>query len=55
MIDMFSLLLTHGVIFLTCWRLLGRGDLDDESGGEKFDFRGKPRGEHREKGASGDA
>jgi hypothetical protein len=37
MIDTFSLLLMHGLIFLTCWRLLCRDDLDEESG-EKTDF-----------------
>lgn len=31
MIDNFSLLLTHGLIFIACWRLLSRDDLDDES------------------------
>lgn len=30
MIDAFSLLVSHGLIFLTCWRLLSRADLDRE-------------------------
>ena len=28
MIDAFTLLLTHGLIFLTAWRLMHRDDLD---------------------------
>lgn len=43
MVDTFSLLLTHGLIFLTCWRLLGRDDLDDETGGQALDLLGRPR------------
>ncbi|BAK68327.1 hypothetical protein SLG_36520 [Sphingobium sp. SYK-6] len=43
MVDTFSLLLTHGLILLACWRLLGRNDLDDESGGETRDLLGRPR------------
>ncbi|MEO8723662.1 MAG: hypothetical protein ABI395_09105 [Sphingobium sp.] len=31
MIDSFSLLLSHGLVLLACWRLLSRRDLDDES------------------------
>jgi hypothetical protein len=31
MIDSFSLLLTHGLVLLACWRLVKRNDLDDES------------------------
>ena len=30
MIDTFSLLLSHALILIACWRLLGRGDLDRE-------------------------
>lgn len=30
MIDTFSLLLSHGLVFVACWRLLSRADLDDE-------------------------
>ena len=30
MIDTFSLLLSHGLVFVACWRLLRRADLDDE-------------------------
>lgn len=40
MIDTFSLLLMHGLIFVTCWRLLSRDDLDDESGA-KSDLLGR--------------
>lgn len=29
MIDNFTLLLTHGLMFLAAWRLLSRPDLDD--------------------------
>jgi hypothetical protein len=32
MIDMFSLLLSHGLLLLMAWRLLWRGDLDDDKG-----------------------
>jgi len=31
MIDNFSLLLSHGLILVACWRLLSRPDLDDEN------------------------
>jgi len=54
MIDTFALLLTHGVIFLTCWRLLGRDDLDDETGEEKLDFLGRSH-KQRESAAKPDA
>jgi hypothetical protein len=30
MIDTFSLLLSHGLVLIACWRLLARRDLDDE-------------------------
>jgi hypothetical protein len=30
MIDLFSLALTHGLLMLAAWRLLGRKDLDRE-------------------------
>ncbi len=53
MIDLFSLLLTHGVIFLACWRLLGRDDLDNETGGDMVDFLGRPR--ERKQAAEPDA
>jgi len=43
MIDTFSLLLTHGLIFLACWRLLGRDDLDREETGASIDFLGRRR------------
>lgn len=33
MIDTFSLLLSHALVFVACWRLLARRDLDDESKG----------------------
>ncbi len=31
MIDNLSLLISHGLILITCWRLLSRPDLDDEA------------------------
>ncbi len=31
MIDTFSILLSHGLILLACWRLLARADLDRET------------------------
>lgn len=30
MIDTFSLLLSHALVFVACWRLLARTDLDAE-------------------------
>jgi len=42
MIDTFSLLLTHGLIFLACWRLLGRDELDREESGPATDLLGRP-------------
>lgn len=30
MIDNFSLLVSHGLVLLACWRLLSRPDLDAE-------------------------
>lgn len=30
MIDNLSLLLSHGLILIACWRLLSRPDLDEE-------------------------
>ena len=30
MIDTFSILLSHALVFIACWRLLARQDLDDE-------------------------
>jgi hypothetical protein len=53
MIDTFSLLLVHGLILLTCVRLLGRDDLDDESGGEKVNFLGQMRWRRRRKARDG--
>jgi hypothetical protein len=32
MIDMFSLFLSHGLLLLMAWRLVWRGDLDDDKG-----------------------
>lgn len=31
MIDMFSLFLSHGLLLLAAWRLMGRKDLDDDN------------------------
>ena len=31
MIDFFALALSHGLLALACWRILRRGDLDEES------------------------
>lgn len=31
MIDNLSLLISHGLILITCWRLLSRPDLDNEA------------------------
>ncbi len=35
MIDTFSLLLSHALLFVACWRLLARRDLDNEAGRSK--------------------
>ena len=35
MIDNLSVLLTHGLMLLACWRLLRRADLDREDAPEK--------------------
>ena len=40
MIDAFSLLLSHGLILVACWRLLARPDLDQENGREDRGERG---------------
>jgi hypothetical protein len=53
MIDTFSLLLVHGLILLTCVRLLGREDLDDEAGGKRLNFLGQPRRRRRRKSRNG--
>lgn len=53
MIDTFSLLLMHGLIFLTCLRLLSRADLDDETGGERVDFLGRARRKRRRRARNG--
>ncbi len=37
MIDTFSLLLSHALVFLACWRLLRRADLDAEEHGKSRD------------------
>ncbi len=34
LIDYFSIALTHGLIMVAAWRLLFRGDLDDERAAE---------------------
>lgn len=38
MIDNFALALSHGLILLAVWRLLGRPDLDDDSGKPRQTF-----------------
>ena len=35
MIDNFALAISHGLLLLTAWLLLGRADLDDEGDGPK--------------------
>lgn len=37
MIDSFALLLTHGLMLIAAWRLLGRRDLDQEGDGRPAD------------------
>ncbi len=32
MIDLLAIVLTHGLMLLACWLLLGRDDLDREGG-----------------------
>ncbi|MXO91999.1 hypothetical protein GRI62_00060 [Erythrobacter arachoides] len=38
-IDIFSILLTHGLILLVGWRLLTRADLDAEDGADETQAR----------------
>jgi hypothetical protein len=47
MIDNLSLLLSHGLILIACWRLLSRRDLDSERGQEDGGIvgRARPRGD----------
>jgi hypothetical protein len=45
-IDNFSLLLTHGLLLIMAWRLLGRADLDDDTASPGD---GAPRGFHLNK------
>lgn len=40
MIDNFTLGLTHGLMLLVAWRLLSRGDLDDDSTPRSLKRRG---------------
>lgn len=47
MIDNFSLLLSHGLLLLTVWRLLSRPDLDDDNAS-----REKPRPDFRKRKAA---
>lgn len=35
MIDLFGIVLTHGLLALAAWRLLSRADLDRDPGTEK--------------------
>ncbi|MFT3967345.1 MAG: hypothetical protein QM690_15825 [Sphingobium sp.] len=52
MIDNFSLLLTHGLILIACWRLLSRPDLDTDNPVEP---KGLPSGLRRRNEEGGDA
>ncbi|RPF71551.1 hypothetical protein [Aurantiacibacter spongiae] len=42
MIDYFSIALTHGLILLAAWRLLLRGELDDDTLTPECEARGEP-------------
>jgi hypothetical protein len=42
MIDSFSILLSHGLILLVFWRLLGRPDLDHEDIGSDTSRQDRP-------------
>ena len=37
MIDFFALALSHGLLALACWRILLRGDLDEEIAAPTFE------------------
>lgn len=39
MIDLFSLLLSHGLMLLAAWRLIKRDDLDIEKGHSRRRFK----------------
>ncbi|MDZ7283358.1 hypothetical protein N4G62_15120 [Sphingomonas sanguinis] len=39
MIDSFTLLLSHGLMLIAAWRLLGRRELDDEGNGRPFPIK----------------
>jgi hypothetical protein len=39
MIDLFAILLTHGLMLFACWKLLGRDDLDREGGARRRRWR----------------
>ncbi len=54
MIDNLTLLLSHGLILLTCWRLLSRPDLDDDHPDPDRGFL-RPRPEPLSPEDSGDA
>lgn len=36
MIDTFTLVLSHGLLILTAWRLISRDDLDDDDAPPRF-------------------
>lgn len=42
MIDNFSLLISHGLLALLCWRLLARADLDREPASSPSSVRPEP-------------
>ena len=52
MIDIFALGLTHALMALAAWRLMGRADLDSEDVGEA---RAKPRRPAAQVAEPGDA
>ena len=41
MIDGFVLLLTHGLMLIAAWRLLGRRDLDNETPDPHAGYKGR--------------
>lgn len=55
MIDIFSILLTHGLILVAAWRLLFRDDLDTDSPQEEKAARPWLKNRDPEQPAGGDA
>lgn len=55
LIDIFSILLTHGLILLVCWRLMWRDDLDADEADQEPSRRPWLRDERQGTGTADDA